>query len=229
MVIAFILFFRKDLPRGMSLLLTAAAAASVALLVLHFLGGNVEQRIAAEGLEEQGRLATYRSTLRIIADYPWFGTGLGSFAAIFPAYRSGDTYIGVIWNRAHSTPLELAAELGLPLALTIAAAWIAAIIVLLRGTRRSRRDTVAPIAALGVALAALLHSCIDFSLQTPGFAIVVFAIVGVGLAQSFDTGPSLYHQKSGRATYRTVLTWMNRMLSTTPTVEPVPPVGTERN
>ena len=40
-------------------------------------------------LVEQGRLEAYRSSLRIIADYPWFGTGLGTFTAIFPAYRSG--------------------------------------------------------------------------------------------------------------------------------------------
>lgn len=211
MVIAFVLFFRKDLPRSMNLLLAAAAAAAVALLLLHFLGGNVEQRIGVEGLEEQGRLAAYKSTLRIIADYPWFGTGLGTFAAVFPAYRSADISIIGIWDLAHSTPLELAAELGLPLALTFAAAWIVAIVVLFRGTRRSRRDTVAPVAALGVALAALLHSSIDFSLQIPGFAIVVFAIVGVGLAQSFDTGPSRHYRKSDA--YGTMLTWMHRILS----------------
>jgi O-antigen ligase len=215
MVIAFIVFFRKDLPRRMSLLFAMVTAGFVALLLLHFLGGNVEQRIAVEGLKEQGRLAAYQSTFRIIADYPWFGTGLGTFAAAFPAYRSGDISISGIWYVAHSTPLELAAELGLPLALIIAAAWIAAIVVLLRGTRRSRRDTVAPIAALGVALAALLHSSIDFSLQVSGIAIVVFAIVGVGLAQSFDTGAWAEYKK-GRGAYGPVLIWLYRLLLTTP-------------
>jgi len=210
MVIAFILFFRKDLPRSINLLLAAVAAASVALLLLQLLGGNVEHRIATEGLEEQGRLATYRSTLRMIADYPWFGTGLGTFPSAFPAYRSGDISIWGVWLQAHSTPLELAAELGVPLALTIAAAWIVAIVVLLRGTRRSRRDTVAPLAALGVALAALLHTSIDFSMQIPGVAIVVFAIVGVGLAQSFDTGA--FHQKRKRRTHSTLLTWVTRIV-----------------
>jgi O-antigen ligase len=220
MVVAFVLFFRKDLPRGVSLLFAAVAAASVAFLLLQFLGGNVEQRIAAGGLEEQGRLAAYRSTLRIIADHPWFGTGLGTFATVFPAYRSGDISIFGIWNLAHSTPLELAAELGLPLTLTFATAWIVALVVLFRGTRRSRRDTVAPIAALGVALAALLHSSIDFSLQIPGFAIVVFAIVGVGLAQSFDTGPSPHYRKSERAA---LLAWLQRILMPKLGAESLPP------
>ena len=190
MVVAFVVFFRRDLPRLISLTLAVLGAAAVALTLLQFLGGNVESRIDASGLVEQGRLAAYQSTLRIIADYPWFGTGLGTFASIFPAYRSGDISIVGVWDIAHSTPLELAAELGIPLTLVIAMGWITAIVVLIRGTRRSRRDTIVPLAALAVALIALLHTSIDFSLQVSGYAIVVFALAGVGLAQSFDAGPS---------------------------------------
>jgi len=35
-----------------------------------------------------------------------------------------------VWDRAHSTPLELAAEVGLPLACLVAILWTVAIIVL---------------------------------------------------------------------------------------------------
>jgi O-antigen ligase len=187
MVIAFVVFFRRDLPRKISVLLALIGAGAVALVLLQFLGGNVEARIDVGGLVEQGRLAAYQSTLRIIKDYPWFGTGLGTFTSAFPAYRSGNISIYGVWNAAHSTPLELAAELGIPLTIVFAVAWNVALLVLLRGTRRSRRETVVPLAALAVALIALLHSSIDFSLQVSGYAIVVFGLVGVGLAQSFET------------------------------------------
>ena len=186
MVVAFVVFFRRDLPRVVSLVLAVVGAGAVALVLLQFLGGNVEARIDAEGLVERGRLAAYQSLLRIIADYPWFGTGLGTFTSIFPAYRSGNISIVGVWNIGHSTPLELAAELGIPLALVIAVGWIVAIVVLIRGTRRSRRETVVPLAALAVSLIALLHSSIDFSLQVSGYAIVVFALVGIGLADSLN-------------------------------------------
>jgi O-Antigen ligase len=195
MVVAVIVFLRRDLPRVISVLLAMVAAGFVALTLLQFLGGNVGSRIDAGGLVEQGRLAAYQSTLRIIADYPWFGTGSGTFISIFPAYRSGNISIFSIWNLAHSTPLELATELGIPLTLVIAAGWIVAIIVLIRGTRRSRRDTIVPLAALAVSLIALLHSSIDFSLQVSGYAIVVFALVGVGLAQSFHDGSIPRHRR----------------------------------
>jgi hypothetical protein len=44
-----------------------------------------------------------------------------------------------------------------------------------------------PVGALAVAILGLAHSIIDFSLQIPGYAIVVFALVGAGLAQSFSS------------------------------------------
>jgi O-antigen ligase len=201
MVVAFVIFFRRDLPRAISLVLALVGAAIVALILLQFLGGNVQARIDEGGLVEQGRLAAYRSTLRMIADYPWFGTGLGTFRSAFPAYRSGDISIIGVWNAAHSTPLELAAEIGVPLAAIIAIGWTVALVVLFWGTRRSRRETVAPLSALAVSLIAVLHTSIDFSMQVAGYAIVVFALVGMGLSQSFE-GVSNLRQHRRRSTDR---------------------------
>jgi O-antigen ligase len=121
----------------------------------------------------------------MIADHPWFGTGLGTFMWSFPAYRSANISMWGIWDRAHSTPLELASDLGLPLTALIVLAWIIVLGVLIRGVLIRRRDLIVPVGALTVALLSLAHSTIDFSLQIPGYAIVVFALVGAGLAQSF--------------------------------------------
>jgi len=198
MVGSFALFFRRDLPSGVSFVLLLAFAGGIAWLLLQLLGGQVEGRVDVLGLEDAGRAAAYQSTLRMIADSPWFGTGLGTFPWVFPAYRNGNISIIGTWDIAHSTPLELAAELGVPMALLIVSAWIAALAVLFRGTSRSRRRTVAPLAALTVALIANVHSTVDFSLQVSGYAIVVFALVGVGLAQSFDTDTSRIVRRARR-------------------------------
>ena len=96
----------------------------IALIVLQVLGGNVSGRFDVQGLSDEGRLETYRSTLRMIADHPWFGTGLGTFEWSFPAYRSANVSVWGVWDRAHSTPLELASDLGLPLAGLIVLAWL---------------------------------------------------------------------------------------------------------
>jgi hypothetical protein len=57
--------------------------------------------------------------------------------------------------------------------------------VLIRGALVRRRGRLVPIAALAVATLAVLHSLIDFTLQSPGYAIVALSLIGVGLAQSF--------------------------------------------
>ena len=122
----------------------------------------------------------------MIADHPWFGTGLGTFVWSFPAYRSDVSMWGV-WEFAHSTSLELAADLGLPLTGLIGLAWLVVLVVLIRGVRTRRNDRIVPAGALAVVILSLAHSSIDFSLQNPGYAIVVFALVGAGLAQSFSS------------------------------------------
>jgi O-antigen ligase len=158
----------------------------IALIFLQVLGGNVSGRFDVQGLSDEGRLETYRSTLRMIADHPWFGTGLGTFEWSFPAYRSANVSMSGVWDLAHSTPLELASDLGLPLAGLMGLAWLVVLGVLIRGVRTRRHDRIVPTGALAVAILGLAHSVIDFSLQIPGYAIVVFALVGAGLAQSFS-------------------------------------------
>ena len=157
----------------------------IALLVLQILGGNVSGRFEVQGLSDEARLETYRSTLRMIVDHPWFGTGLGTFVWSFPAYRSAHMSMWGVWDKAHNTPLELASDLGLPLACLIVLAWLIVLGVLIRGVLIRRRDLIVPVGAFAVAIIGLTHSLIDFSLQIPGYAIVVFALVGAGLAQSF--------------------------------------------
>jgi O-antigen ligase len=187
LVIAVIAFFYRALPGPRGVFLAVAAGCGVALLSLQFLAGNVVARFNEQGFIDRTRLSLYRSTLRMIADHPWFGTGLGTFNWAFPAYRSDDISMYGIYDRAHSTLLEIAAEAGLPMASLVVIGWMIAFGVLAHGVRTRRRDRIIPAAAMSVALLAVLHSLVDFSLQIPGFAIVVFGMLGAGVAQSFRT------------------------------------------
>jgi O-antigen ligase len=184
MVVSFAIYFRQDLSRGRTLLVALLAAAAIAVLLLQLLGGNVGARIDEQGLTDASRMEGWKSSLRLIADNPWFGTGLGAFAWAFPAYRSSNILMWGVWDRAHSTPLEIAAELGIPLAALIGFAWLVALVILVRPLAGSRRNFTLPLSALAVALIANVHSAVDFSLQVSGYAIVVFALLGVGLSQA---------------------------------------------
>nr|WP_284701125.1 O-antigen ligase family protein [Rhodoplanes tepidamans] len=183
--LAVLMVFRRRLAGVRPLLLAAAGLAAAAVLLLQVIGGSVGSRFDAHGLADAGRLSAWCSTLAIVAAHPWTGTGLGTFTTVFPAYRSTGISLWGVWNAAHSTPLELAAELGLPLAGAVVFGFAAILVVLARGSVVRRRDRAIPIAGLCVALLAGLHTTIDFSLQVPGCSIVVFGVIGIGLAQSF--------------------------------------------
>jgi O-antigen ligase len=188
LILSFGTYFRRDMPWRFGSAITAAGGAAVALLLLTFMGGSVNTRFDLEGLATEGRFEVYRSTLRMIADHPWFGTGLGTFASAFPAYRSPNASVWGVWDMAHNTLLEIAADMGLPIAALVVVGWLIIFVVLIRGVLVRRRDLIVPIAALCVALLAVLHSLVDFTLQIPGYAIVAMSLIGAGLVQAFPSG-----------------------------------------
>ncbi|MBR0903876.1 O-antigen ligase [Bradyrhizobium liaoningense] len=188
LVATFTIYFRRDLPRGKYLLVVVTIASLVALALLEIIGGSVSSRIDLYGLWDKARIATWRSTYEIISNNIWFGTGLGTFAWVFPAYRSSSVSMWGTWDAAHSTPLELAAELGLPLTIIISLAWISALVILARGLGGRRRRSLVSLISFSVSLLALLHSTFDFSLQVAGFSIVVFAFLGIGVSQALQKG-----------------------------------------
>jgi hypothetical protein len=184
LALTFFIYFWRDLPGGRGLFVAVVGCAVITLVLLQVAGGSVSDRIDVQGFSGEGRLSAYRSTLRIIFDVPWFGTGLGTFAAVFPGYRGSEVSIWGVWDLAHDTPLEFASEMGIPLTIIVAMAWIGALIVLFWSVRGRRRDMAPPLSSLAVSLIALVHSLIDFSLQITGYSIVVFALLGVGLSRA---------------------------------------------
>jgi O-antigen ligase len=184
MGLAFLCYFRREFVGGKRWLIAAGAVAAMAFLLVEIMGEGVSARFDLRGISDEGRLDIYQATLAIIRDHPRFGTGLGTFAWVMPAYRPSNISIWGIWDRAHSTPLETISDLGIPAAALIFLGWVVIFAVLTRGLARSRSDTIFPIAGLCVAVAAVLHSAIDFSLQTPGYAIPALSLIGMGLARS---------------------------------------------
>ena len=183
-VISCVIFLRKDLPTRVGFAIALGSGAIAALGLMQLLGGRVNSRFDSSGLVDEGRMEAWKSTLRFVGTNPWFGTGMGTFRGAFPPYRSPEISIYGIWDRAHSTPLELVSEVGIPLALLIAVAWSVMFIVLARKIFSRRREIV-PLAAATTASLSLAHSSLDFTMQIPGYTIPFFALFGAGLAQCF--------------------------------------------
>jgi hypothetical protein len=180
-------FYRRSFETWSQVTRGFLLAIALVVVLIQLFGGRVNERVDVVGLSDEMRFQAYLSTLKIIGEYPWLGTGLGTFRWVFPQYRSSEISVSGIWDRAHSTTLELAAEMGIPFTIMVVAAWALTMWLLGRGMIKRNRDDILPIAAFWISLLALLHSQLDFSLQIPGFALAVLILTGVGLAQSFSS------------------------------------------
>jgi O-antigen ligase len=104
----------------------------------------------------------------------------------FPAYREDSRGIMQVWERAHNTPLEFAAELGGPAALVVCLIWLAAIALLWRTYRKESDSYALPALAIAVMLLTGVHSLVDFPLQIPGCAIPAGILLGGMMRQSWS-------------------------------------------
>jgi O-antigen ligase len=139
--------------------------------------GSTIQRFALDDLLHEGRPQYWSNVTGMIKDYPLFGTGLGTFASVYPAYeKTADTEMRLA--HAHNDWLEYVAELGVIGSLFLLGG---VLLVVWRSYKawRGRRDPEARGLALGglVSLAgAGAHALTDFNLHIPANTLL-FAVV----------------------------------------------------
>lgn len=129
----------------------------------------------------EGRVALYAATWRAALEFLPFGSGLSTFAAVFPRFQGG--VFGGFIDYAHNDYLQLLMELGVAGVAVIALlvfAYAARMRALLR-RRHVRSFTVIQVAA-GIGLVPIaLHSGFDFALHIPANAIWWATLAGVML------------------------------------------------
>jgi len=173
---------------GIKQILQMSLAVILLAITVYSASGNLlSKRLAPDQIDSnlEVRYNIYATTWQAILTSPWKGTGFGTFADAFPAYRIADDEGAVRWDKAHNTYLENALELGIPAAVLLNAAIFLLALQCLRGVSTRRRNKLLP--ALGVAASMLvgLHSLVDFSLQIPAVAIFYASIMGLAVGQSW--------------------------------------------
>ena len=145
-------------------------------------------RIGSHGLFDDARFTVYGFCVEAIRQRPLLGAGIGTFGDLFPSLRASDFYNWGVWDYAHSTILEIAVEMGIPVAAMVVIAALASVLVLTRGVVKSKGRSRRSLAAItGIAVLGYLHSMIDFSLQIPGYLILFSILLGCGLARATAT------------------------------------------
>jgi O-antigen ligase len=158
----------------------ASAALAITAALLSRMG-----RIGSQGLFDDGRWSVYGFCVEAIRQRPLLGAGIGTFEDLFPSLRGDNFYSWGVWDYAHSTILEIAVEMGIPVAAMVVMAALASLFILARATLKSEGRSRRSLAAItGIAVLSYLHSLIDFSLQIPGYLIPFGILLGCGLARA---------------------------------------------
>jgi O-Antigen ligase len=122
----------------------------------------------------QVRREIYSSAMAMIAQRPWLGYGLGTFATVYPEFAEFDS--GATVEHAHNDWLEWTAEGGI----FYAAMWAAMVIWAVRPALRS-------VWGLGV-LAVFLHALVDYPFARVGVSAWAFLLMGA-LAREAEKSP----------------------------------------
>ncbi|MBB4266438.1 O-antigen ligase family protein [Roseospira visakhapatnamensis] len=167
------------------LLAGAALVPWLPLLLLATGRGRWLERLDPAHLVGDLRWDLYRVTGAAILEAPWTGHGLGTFPVLYHRLRD-DSLADHLVLQAHSVPLELAADLGIPAALALMAAFVA----LALGSWAGARASGDPLARLAVAAAVVvgLHGLLDFSLHMPAVAVTILVLLGAGSSPTSGAG-----------------------------------------
>ncbi len=124
------------------------------------------------------RLYNWRSAIEIVKNHPFLGTGIGTFATVYPGYKFPQANEV---HYAHNWYLQVASEMGI---LGLGALLWFLIVFIREGMRALRSERERPQRALlaGLltgALAFLFHNLIDMDAYVPGITLLWWAVVGI--------------------------------------------------
>lgn len=126
------------------------------------------------------RLSILKDGLKIIQDFPFFGTGLGTFKEIFPKYKSSQPYLN--FSFAHNEPIQLLVETGF-LGFILFFLFLFYFLKEIFLVWFRRKDPFAVYITLGIlagVFSIILHSFFDFVLHVPANAFLFFVILALG-------------------------------------------------
>ncbi|MFC1830822.1 O-antigen ligase family protein [Thermodesulfobacteriota bacterium] len=179
-----VLLLQKDFKNKTLLILVFSSCIGIVFFVLS--GSGLFERALSLSDEEtvmemSGRTIAWKGTIDVIKDYPFLGTGPGTFTTIFPKYQPPGI-MGRFYH-AHNDYLQFISELGImfvPLICFILFSFFT--IGFKKIDSNSRQISSFTLGAMTGIVAILVHSFVDFNLHIPANAILftVLAAIVIG-------------------------------------------------
>ncbi|MCI0624390.1 MAG: O-antigen ligase family protein [Acidobacteria bacterium] len=162
-------------------------------LISLVLGREISSRFSFALRDAPERIGLWQDGLKIVPDFLWFGTGMGTFKYVFPNYRTQLDFLNVdgvprqaLWNFAHNDYLQLLIECGI-IGFGLAVWGMSLTVGQFRQWQRSNGNAERHLLALSAfagVLAILIHSLVDFNLHIPANALIFCTLASLALVCS---------------------------------------------
>ncbi|MEO7365415.1 MAG: O-antigen ligase family protein [Sphingomicrobium sp.] len=164
------------LPQGKRLRgpLTAVALASMAAILIVYLTPLNDKFAASNATSFDSRQTMWKTSIPAIRDNLLLGSGVGTFAQVYPQYEDPAAVSSTFVNHAHNDYLEIALETGIPGLLLLAAFlfwWVTRAVPIWRSAAVDRYALAGSIASAAI----LVHSLVDYPLRTAALSTIMAA------------------------------------------------------
>lgn len=173
------LVFSRRATRSMVILIASLIVIDVVIVGSYFGVSQVVDRIEKTTLATEDRPDVAGHTVEMWREFPLFGSGLGSYHAVFPRFTGPE--VPITPTQAHNDYVQFLAETGaagtLLLGLIVGLSLFAAL-----RAQYERGDPLARGLAFGAVMgitAILIHSTTDFNLQIPANAMTFMFILAL--------------------------------------------------
>jgi len=143
------------------------------------------ERFSLDKLLQEERPVVWANTLGVFSDFPLFGTGLGTFASLYPSYEDSEKFLR--YSHAHNDYLEYLSELGV-FGFIFLFGGIFFMLINSFLIWRVRRHPIVKGLSLGGIIAIvciLIHSITDFNLQIPANMMLFSVVLSLAIVTAF--------------------------------------------
>lgn len=175
-------YYSRSFSRYTAILLASILALDALIIGNYFGIERLGERLRNTTSEQNLRVDILDYNLQIFQDHLWFGSGPGTYEAVFPPYR--DALLPKKATHAEMDYMELLIELGLlgvlPLVIILATGLHAQVRLL--GRRASSFERGIAFGCLAGTVSLLIHGIADVNLQIPSNALLFVLLLAIPIA-----------------------------------------------
>ncbi|SDJ67057.1 O-antigen ligase family protein [Microbulbifer yueqingensis] len=173
-----LLLIRKK-SRSLTVLLASMLVIDLFIVGSWFGVDKLRDRIENSSFAQETRDEVNQYGTALVEQYPFTGTGGGSFYSSFPSVKGPG--INTFYDLAHNDYLQFAIEFGLPATLLLGVVVLWSLVLALQALRRRRQPLMQGMAfaAVMAIVAELVMLLTDFHLQAPATAVYFMLCLGL--------------------------------------------------